>query len=148
MSAADGRAIPDERVSIQSEPLSVDALLRVVEGPEMGGVVTFVGRVRDHARGQEIDHLEYEAYEPMARKELAGILAAASERWPDARVAVSHRLGRLEIGDAAVVVVAAAPHRAEAFDACRYTIDTLKQRVPIWKKEFATSGSYWVEENP
>jgi len=140
--------IPADRVSIQVEPLSVDALLRAVQGPEMGGIVTFVGSVRDHARGQDIDHLEYEAYEPMARRELIGILELAVRNWPDVRVAVSHRLGRLEIGDAAVVVVAASPHRAEAFEACRFTIDTLKQRVPIWKKEFATSGSYWVEENP
>jgi len=136
------------RVSVQLEPLSVDALLALVCGPDTGGIVSFVGNVRDHARGQEIDHLEYEAYEPMARSELLAILVEAQERWPDARVAVAHRLGRLEIGDSAVVVVAAAAHRPAAFEACRFTIDTLKARVPIWKKEFASGGSYWVEENP
>jgi len=137
-----------ERAWLQAQPLSLDVLLREVEGPEMGGIVTFVGTVRDHARGQSIDHLEYEAYEPMAEQELRDIVAEAQQRWPKARVAVAHRIGRLAIGEAAVMVVASAPHRAEAFEACRYTIDTLKQRVPIWKKEFATSGSYWVEENP
>lgn len=133
---------------VQSAPLSMDALLAEVTGPRHGGVVTFTGVVRDHSRGHAIDHLEYEAYVPMAEKELRAIVAEAADRWPDARVAVVHRIGRLEIGDVAVLVAAASPHRGEAFDACRYTIDTLKKRVPIWKKEFADEGTYWVEENP
>jgi molybdopterin synthase catalytic subunit len=136
------------RAWIDSAPLSLDALLREVAGPEMGGVVTFTGIVRNHARGEAIDHLEYEAYAPMAEKEMRKIAEAVHERWPHVRIAMSHRVGRLAIGDAAVMIAAAAPHRAEAFEACRFAIDRLKASVPIWKKEFATSGSYWVEENP
>ena len=108
----------------------------------------FVGAVRDHARGRDIRHLEYEAYPGMAEREMERIADEAALRWPGARVAIAHRTGRLEIGDLAVVVAAAAPHRAEAFAACRYAIDTLKERVPIWKKEFAADGEYWVDERP
>ena len=118
-----------------------------VNGPDAGGIVTFLGAVRDHARGQQIEHLEYEAYADMAVREMERIVDEASERWPGTRVAVAHRTGHLEIGDLAVVVVAAAPHRAEAFEAARYTIDTLKERVPIWKKEVATDGAYWVDDH-
>jgi molybdopterin synthase catalytic subunit len=137
-----------ERSWVDAQPLSMDALLAEVNGPSMGGVVTFTGVVRDHARGSEIDHLEYEAYAPMAEKEMRKIVDAIALRWPQVRIAISHRVGRLAIGDAAVMIAAAAPHRAEAFEACRFAIDTLKKTVPIWKKEFATSGAYWVEENP
>ena len=137
-----------ERVWIDSAPLSLDALLREVMSPAMGGVVTFTGVVRNHARGEAIDHLEYEAYAPMAEKEMRKIAAAVRERWPHVRIAMAHRVGRLEVGDPAVMIAAAAPHRAEAFEACRFAIDRLKASVPIWKKEFAESGSYWVEENP
>ena len=137
-----------QRPWVQSAPLSMDALLAEVTGPDCGGLVTFTGVVRNHSRGEAIEHLEYEAYAPMAEKELRKILDSAAERWPDVRLAVSHRIGRLAIGDAAVMIAAAAPHRGEAFAACRFTIDTLKKTVPIWKKEFAEGGSYWVEENP
>lgn len=137
-----------QRSWVDSAPLSLDALLREVSGPEMGGVVTFTGIVRNHARGETIDHLEYEAYAPMAEKEMRKIVDAVHERWPHVRIAMSHRVGHLDVGDAAVMIAAAAPHRAEAFEACRFAIDRLKATVPIWKKEFATSGSYWVEENP
>lgn len=136
------------RAWVDSAALSLDALLREVAGPEMGGVVTFTGVVRNNARGEAIDHLEYEAFAPMAEKEMRKIVDAVHERWPHVRIALSHRVGRLAIGDAAVMIAAAAPHRAEAFEACRFAIDRLKATVPIWKKEFATSGSYWVEENP
>ncbi len=133
---------------VQAAPLSMDALLSRISGPDGGGVVTFGGVVRNRARGQAIDHLIYEAYPPMAEQELQKILAQVRERWPDVRLALSHRVGRLEIGDAAVMIAAAAPHRADAFEACRFAIDALKQSVPIWKKEFAEDGAYWVEENP
>jgi MoaE-MoaD fusion protein len=137
-----------ERAWVQAAPLSLDALLAEVCGPGVGGIVSFVGTVRDHARGKTIDHLEYEAYVPMAESEMRRIAEQVAERWPGVRVAMSHRIGSLAIGDAAVMIVAAAAHRAEAFDACRYAIDTLKRTVPIWKKEFATEGSVWIEENP
>jgi molybdopterin synthase catalytic subunit len=133
---------------ISDQPLSLDAAIARVSGPGMGGIVTFVGAVRDHARGRSIRHLEYEAYPEMALREMEKIVGAAAERWPQARVAMGHRCGHLEVGDVAVVVAAAAPHRDEAFQACRFAIDTLKQTVPIWKKEFATDGEYWVDERP
>lgn len=137
-----------DRAWIGAAALSMDALLAEVGGPEMGGIVTFTGTVRDHAREQQIDHLEYEAYGAMAEAEMRRIAEQVAQRWPAVRCAMSHRVGRLAIGDAAVMIAVAAPHRPEAFEACRFIIDTLKQTVPIWKKEFATSGAYWVEENP
>ncbi len=137
-----------DRPWLQSGPLSMDALLAEVTAAEMGGVATFTGIVRDNARGEQIDHLEYEAYEPLAETEMRKVVEKAKARWPHVRVALVHRVGRLEIGDAAVMIAVGAPHRAEAFEACRFAIDTLKQTVPIWKKEFASSGAYWVEENP
>jgi molybdopterin synthase catalytic subunit len=114
----------------------------------MGGLVTFIGAVRDHARGRSIRHLEYESYRGMAEREMEKIAGEAGRRWPGSRVAIAHRSGHLEIGELAVVVVAAAPHRAEAFAACRFAIDTLKETVPIWKKEVTTDGDYWVDDRP
>ncbi len=133
--------------SLSEHPLDEGAVTARVTGPDCGGVVTFVGAVRDHSRGHDIRHLEYEAYPEMALREMERIADEAAARWPGTRVAIAHRVGHLEIGDLAVVVAAAAPHRAEAFDACRYAIDTLKERVPIWKKEVATDGAYWVDDH-
>ena len=135
------------RCTLSDQPLDVGAVVARVIGPDAGGLVTFVGAVRDHSRGQDIRHLEYEAYPGMAEREMDKICEEATARWPGTRVAVAHRTGHLEIGDLAVVIAAAAPHRGEAFDAARYTIDTLKERVPIWKKEVATDGEYWVEDH-
>jgi molybdopterin synthase catalytic subunit len=135
------------RCRLSSEPLDPAAVERLVAGPDCGGVVTFAGAVRDHARGRSIRELEYEAYPGMAEAEMDAICGEAAARWPGARVAIAHRVGRLAIGELAVVVAAAAPHRAEAFAACRYAIDVLKERVPIWKKEIATDGEYWVEDH-
>lgn len=133
---------------ISDRPLQeADAVARV-KGPGMGGIVTFVGAVRDHARGRSIRHLEYEAYPEMAVREMEKIAEEAAKRWPGTRVAIGHRSGHLEVGELAVVIAAAAPHRAAAFDACRFAIDTLKQTVPIWKKEVATDGEYWVDDRP
>ncbi len=134
--------------SLSETPLDVGDVVARVAGPGMGGIVTFIGAVRDNARGREIRHLEYESYPEMAEREMERIAADASKRWPGTRVAIAHRAGHLAIGDLAVVVVAAAPHRAEAFSACRYAIDTLKETVPIWKKEVATDGEYWVDDRP
>jgi len=136
-----------KRCTIESTPLDEQEVARRVAGPDAGGVVTFVGAVRDRARGNAIEYLEYEAYPEMAEREMEAIADDCARRWPGVRVAIAHRTGRLEIGDLAVVIVAAAPHRAEAFDACRHAIDTLKQTVPIWKKEVATSGQYWVDDH-
>jgi molybdopterin synthase catalytic subunit len=135
-----------KRCWISDQPLDAGVVVRCVLGPDAGGIVTFVGTVRDASRGHAIRHLEYEAYPEMAERELEKICAEAAEQW-GARVAIAHRVGHLPIGEIAVVVAAAAKHRAEAFAACRYAIDTLKLRVPIWKKEFAESGEYWVEDH-
>jgi len=135
------------RCTVSDRPLSEAEVVARVDGPDAGGVVTFVGNVRNHSRGHDIDHLEYDAYPAMAEREMDKIAAAAAERWPGTRVAIAHRIGQLEIGAAAVVVAAASKHRAEAFEACRFAIDTLKQTVPIWKKEVATHGEYWVDDH-
>jgi len=134
--------------SLSDGPIDVGKVVARVSGPGMGGIVTFIGAVRNRARGRDIRHLEYESYPEMAEREMQRIADAAAERWPGTRIAIAHRAGHLEIGDLAVVIAAAAPHRAEAFEACRYAIDTLKETVPIWKKEVATDGEYWVDDRP
>jgi molybdopterin synthase catalytic subunit len=126
----------------------VGAVVAKVSGSGMGGIVTFLGAVRDESRGHAIQHLEYEAYLGMAEREMDKIVAEVAERWPGTRLAIAHRVGHLAVGELAVVIAAAAPHRPEAFAACRHAIDTLKETVPIWKKEFATDGACWVDEHP
>jgi MoaE-MoaD fusion protein len=128
--------------------LSLDRCLAVVRSSEAGGIVTFTGMVRRHNRGQTIDHLEYEAYGEMAVKEMVALIRELEAEVPGSKLAVEHRVGRLEIGDLAVVIAAAAPHRAEAFTACRAMIDRLKDRVPIWKKETGVSGEEWIGLGP
>jgi molybdopterin synthase catalytic subunit len=137
----------EARCTLSDQPLDVGRVVARVAGPDAGGIVTFVGTVRDLSRGHAIRHLEYEAYPEMAEREMEKIADEAAAQWPGARVAMAHRTGRLAIGELAVVIAAAAPHRAEAFAAARFAIDTLKQRVPIWKKEVAEGGEYWVEEH-
>ncbi|HLX57722.1 MAG TPA: molybdenum cofactor biosynthesis protein MoaE [Ktedonobacteraceae bacterium] len=132
-------------ISITRERLDRDALVAAVSHPSAGGIVVFEGVVRDHARGKQIRYLEYDVYPEMAIQQIHAIVVEAHKRWSVERVAVAHRIGRLEIGEASVIIVVASPHRAEAFDACRYIIDTLKTTVPIWKKEVATNGEEWVE---
>jgi molybdopterin synthase catalytic subunit len=129
---------------VTEERLDPAPLVAFVERPEMGAVVTFSGNVRNHNRGRAVQYLEYDAYRPMAEKQLRNIALEAVERWPG-RVAVHHRVGRLEIGDPSVLVVAACAHRAQAFECCRYVIDTLKERVPIWKREVWEDGEVWIE---
>ncbi len=136
-----------KRCTISQRALDEAEVISRVEGPDAGGIVSFIGVVRNHARGREIEYLEYEAYAEMAEREMEKIADEASRRWPGTRVAIAHRVGRLEIGDAAVVVVAASAHRGEAFEACRFAIDTLKVDVPIWKREVATDGAYWVDDH-
>jgi molybdopterin synthase catalytic subunit len=135
-------------IQITREPLdrpAVDAIVQHVWHAGAGAIVTFEGTVRNHARGKRIRYLEYEAYAEMAEQEMARIAAEVERRWQSDRVALVHRIGRLEIGEVSVVVAVACPHRAEAFEACRYAIDTLKTTVPIWKKEVAEDGAEWVE---
>ena len=138
-----GKAIMPQ-VELTHTPIDVPIVSRRVEASGYGAVVTFAGTVRDNALGNRVLHLEYEAYPPLAEKELARIAAEAESRW-GVSVAVAHRLGRLEIGEVSVAVAIASPHRAEAFDACRWVMDTLKATVPIWKKEFFAGGAHWIE---
>ncbi|MGH2487542.1 MAG: molybdenum cofactor biosynthesis protein MoaE [Ktedonobacterales bacterium] len=135
-------------VRITRDPLddaAIQALTRAVEDPSIGGIVTFAGVVRDNARGKRVRSLEYDVYPEMAEQEMARIAAEVEQRWQTNRVAIVHRIGVLEIGECSVVVIVACAHRAEAFEACRYAIDTLKSTVPIWKKEVAEDGEEWVE---
>lgn len=132
-------------VRVQQEPIDTAALLAEVQTDADGAVALFLGTVRDHNQGREVTRLEYTAYEEMARRELERVRASALESYEVTHVAVSHRLGVLEIGEASVAVAVAAPHRGAAFDACRFVIDTLKKTVPIWKKETFDGGEVWVE---
>lgn len=132
-------------IQLTSEPLNREALIAAVSHPSAGGIVVFEGVVRNNARGKQIRYLEYDVYPEMAEQQIRTIIAEAVRKWGVERIAVAHRFGRLEIGEASVIIAVAAPHRAEAFDACRYIIDTLKTTVPIWKKEVATNGEEWVE---
>ena len=125
-------------------PIELGDLLHSVQSPERGGVAFFLGTVRNHHGGRDVLRLDYHAYEPMVEAECARIVADAESRW-QVTVALRHRIGRLEIGDVAVAVVAAAAHRDEAFVACRHVIEELKQRVPIWKREYYADGTVgWV----
>ncbi len=135
-------------VVLSGDPLSLDRCIAAVSGPGMGGIVTFTGMVRLHSRGTTIDHLEYEAYAPMAVKVMTELCVEIEAEIAGVRLAVEHRVGSLAIGDIAVVIAAAAPHRAEAFTACRAMIDRLKDRVPIWKKEISVDGAEWVGLGP
>ena len=132
-------------VAVTSEPLDADAVNALVGAQGDGAVVTFAGLVRDHNQGRRVRFLEYDAYEPLAVRALQRIVAEAAELWPSARVAAHHRIGRLEIGEASIVIAAASAHRTDAFAACRYTIERVKQIVPIWKREHFDGGEVWLE---
>ena len=132
-------------VELTSDPIDVPRLIAHVNQPSNGGICTFLGVVRDNAEGRPVVKLGYEAYESMAVAQMRTIVEDAMQRWDLDAVALSHRTGELQIGEASVAIAVGAPHRAEAFEACRYIIDTLKTRVPIWKKEFFQDGAVWVE---
>jgi molybdopterin synthase catalytic subunit len=129
---------------IRTEALSLDEAVHAVSHPGAGAVATFVGVVRDHNDGRTVTLLEYEAYGSMAEAELARVEREIAESLPGTRVFASHRIGALRVGDAAVVCAASAPHRGEAFAACRRLIDEIKARLPIWKREHGPEGPYWV----
>jgi molybdopterin synthase catalytic subunit len=133
---------------VTDRPLRVEDAIALVSGHAYGGLVTFVGAVRDNTRGRAVVRLEYEAYAPMAEAKLAEIAAEAEAQWQGARIAVLHRVGVLVPGEAAVVIAAAAPHRKEAFRACEHVIERLKADVPIWKKEVYADGEVWVGMGP
>jgi len=134
---------PPSRVT--REPIDAAALLASCAAPSDGAVLLFLGVVRDHNDGREVGHLDYEAFAPMAEKVLDEIVAEARERWETGTMAVVHRVGRLEIGEASVAIAVAAPHRGEAYEASRYVIEQLKRRVPVWKREgYLTGESEWL----
>jgi len=130
---------------ITAEPIDLAPLLAAVRAPDRGGLACFLGLVRNHHEGRRVLRLEYSAYAPMAVAECGRIVAEAESRWRVA-VALSHRVGSLAIGDTAVAVAAASAHRDEAFAGCRYVIEEVKRRVPIWKREFYADGTAaWVD---
>lgn len=129
---------------IRAEPLSIDELVRLVAHASAGGIATFLGVVRDVNEGRAVTLLEYEAYGSMAEAELGRILAEIAAEIPGVRVAATHRIGPLNVGDVAVACAASAEHRGEAFRACRELIDRIKARLPIWKREHGPDGPYWV----
>jgi MoaE-MoaD fusion protein len=133
------------RFAIIEGPLNASAVAELVADPGCGAVATFTGAVRQVNLGRRVERLEYEAYSPLAVRTFERIAAEAAERWPGTALAVHHRVGRLNVGEASVVIAAAAPHRADAFAVCRYAIERIKQIAPIWKREFFEGGDVWIE---
>jgi molybdopterin synthase catalytic subunit len=134
-------------LAVTAAPLDLHALTAEVGAGAAGdgAVATFAGLVRDHNQGRRVRFLEYEAYEPLAVRALARIVEEAKAAWPGARLGVHHRTGRLEVGEASIIIVAASAHRGDAFAACRYTIERVKQIVPVWKHEHFEGGEVWLE---
>lgn len=135
-------------IELKTTPLEVLHCINFVSNDASGGIDVFIGTVRNATKGKSVLRLEFEAYEPMAIAEMRKIAEQAVERFSVQRIALHHRIGKLEIGEEAVVIAVSAPHRAAAFDACRYCIDTLKETVPIWKKEIFEDGEIWVAAHP
>jgi MoaE-MoaD fusion protein len=135
-------------VALTRERIDRDALVAALQQPGDGAVVVFDGIVRDNTRGRKTLYLDYEAYEEMALEQMQKLAREAGERFAIDRVGVVHRLGRLEIGESSIVIVVTSAHRAAAFDACRWLIDTLKRTVPVWKKEHFTDGAVWKDGEP
>jgi len=140
-----GGSGPVALIELTAEALDARRLEAAVAHPGAGAICTFTGTVRNNARGESVSHLEYEAYAGMAEARMTQLAEDIGRRWPGARVAMAHRTGKLEIGEASVVVAVACPHRGEAIEACHWGIDRLKESVPVWKKEFASSGAVWIE---
>lgn len=130
--------------SIGEAPLSLEGVVSTVSKRTCGAVATFVGVVREFSRGRQVSYLEYEAYPEMAIAKMHEIEAEIRNKWEIGQLAIHHRVGRLEIGEASVVIAVSAPHRQQALEACTYAIERLKQIVPIWKKEVSPDGSYWI----
>jgi MoaE-MoaD fusion protein len=133
---------------ITREPIDIQRVLDLIKRPEDGAAVVFEGIVRNNTRGRKTLYLDYEAYEEMALKKMEALASAAIERKKVRDVAIVHRLGRLQIGETSVLIVVASAHRAAAFEACRWLIDTLKRTIPIWKKEYFEDGAVWADGEP
>jgi molybdopterin synthase catalytic subunit len=137
-------------LAIGPGPLALEPLVSAVSARDQstgtdGAVATFLGLVRNRNLGRSVEYLEYEAYEPLALRAFERIAAEVAERWPGVRLALHHRIGRIEIGGVSVAIAAASPHRADAFSSCRYVIERVKQIAPIWKREFFEGGDVWIE---
>ncbi len=131
---------------LTEKAIDPEEVVSSVRGPELGGTAVFIGTVRDNSEAGRVDRIRYEAYVPMAEKKLAQIEEDVRSRWPDTKVRLVHRVGDLDVGEVSVVVVVSAPHRADAFEACRLAIERIKREVPIWKKERLADGSEaWVQ---
>ena len=135
-------------IKISSETLNIQSCINWVMLPESGGIDVFIGTVRNATKGKSVLRLEFEAYEKMAIAEMEKIAAHTLERWPVQRLLIHHRTGVLAVGEVPVIIAVSAAHRDAAFEACRYVIDTLKQTVPIWKKEVFEDGEVWVAAHP
>jgi len=135
-------------IKISAEPLNIQSCIEWVMSPECGGINVFIGTVRNMTKEKKVIRLEFEAYESMAVGEMNKIAEDVLKKWPVQKILIHHRTGILQTGEVPVVIVVAAAHRDAAFDACRYTIDTLKQTVPIWKKEVFEDGEVWVAAHP
>lgn len=135
-------------ILLSDQPLDINTALEAVNDGSAGAVDVFIGTVRNKTQERAVVRLEYEAYDSMAIKEMEKLAEETAEKWPVAKIAIHHRKGTLYIGDIAVIIAVSTPHRQEAFEACKYTIDTLKQRVPIWKKEIFEDGETWVAAHP
>jgi molybdopterin synthase catalytic subunit len=135
-------------IRLTNDPLDINACIAAVMTPEAGGIDVFIGTVRNHTKGKTVLRLEFEAYEAMAISEMQKIVNHATDNWPLHRVVLHHRTGTLQVGEVPVIIAVSAAHRDAAFSACRYIIDTLKQTVPIWKKEIFEDGEVWVAAHP
>jgi molybdopterin synthase catalytic subunit len=135
-------------IKILSHPLNIETCIDWVMSPDSGGIDIFIGTVRNATKGKKVVRLEFEAYERMAHHEMNKIAEAVMAQWPVHKVLIHHRTGPLDIGEVPVIIAVSAAHRAAAFEACRYAIDTLKETVPIWKKEVFEDGEIWVAAHP
>ena len=136
-------------IELHHTPLNITECNQWVSGAASGGINIFIGTVRDNTKGRKVKYLEYEAYDPMAIAEMKKLAQSAHQKWNEINsILIHHRLGHLAIGEAAVIIAVAAPHRQVTFEVCQYLIDTLKQTVPIWKKEFFEDGESWVSAFP
>lgn len=134
-----------ELFRVSNQQLDASAVTAAVEDARCGAIATFIGTVRDHNAGRVVQWLDYEAYAPLAVRSFERIASEASQRWPGVRLAIHHRTGRVDIGEASVVIAAASAHRADAFAVARYAIERIKQITPIWKHEHFDGGDVWVE---
>jgi len=138
-------AVENDLFALVHSPIDVTAVVRDVRADQDGAIVTFDGFVRNESHGRPTLYLDYEAYEPMALSKMREIGLLAREEFAIHRIAIVHRLGRLQIGETSVFIAISAPHRAAAFEACQFAIDTLKRTVPIWKKEYFEDGAVWAD---